>query len=176
MSQASERYALALFQVAQQHEMAGEIEEDLREIKKVFDMTPELYNLIVSPKLSAEKRNNLIKEVFKEANPYVVNTIQLLAERRRLNEISALTEDFIGLYNESQGIEDAKVYSTRPLTEEERASISSVFAKKIGKQSLRIENVIDPSLLGGLRLQIGNRIYDSSISSKLERLQRQLIG
>ncbi|RNF40012.1 F0F1 ATP synthase subunit delta [Planococcus salinus] len=176
MSQASERYALALFEVAQQHEVSVEVEEDLREIKKVFDMTPELYNLIVSPKLSAEKRSNLINEVFKQANPYVVNTLQLLAERRRLDEISDLVADYIRLYNEAQGIEDAKIYSTRPLTDEERASISSVFAKKIGKQSLRIENVIDPSLLGGLRLQIGNRIYDSSISSKLERLQRQLIG
>jgi F-type H+-transporting ATPase subunit delta len=74
------------------------------------------------------------------------------------------------------GVEDAKVYSIRPLSEEERASVSSVFAKKVGKQALRIENIIDPSLIGGMRIQIGNQIYDSSISSKLERLQRQLIG
>lgn len=176
MSQVSERYALALFQTAQKHDVTAQVEEDLREVKKVFDLTPELYNLVISPKLSTEKRRNLINELFHQGNPYVVNTLQLLAERKRLDEIGGLVDGFIKLSNEAQGIEDAKVYSTRPLTEEERASISTAFAKKIGKQSLRIENVIDPSLIGGLRLQIGNRIYDSSVSTKLERLQRQLIG
>ena len=176
MSQVAERYALALFQVAQKHESSLDIEHDLREVKKVFEMTPELYNLIVSPKLSAEKRTNLINEVFKDANPFVVNTLQLMAERKRMDEVGSLADEFVALSNNAQGIEDAKVYSTRPLTEEERASISSVFAEKIGKRSLRIENIIDPSLIGGLRLQIGNRIYDSSVSTKLARLQRQLIG
>ncbi|MBD8013303.1 F0F1 ATP synthase subunit delta [Microbacterium sp. APC 3898] len=176
MSLVAERYALALFEVAQKHGSSLDIEHDLREVKKVFEMTPELYNLIVSPKLSAEKRRNLINEVFNEANPFVVNTLQLMAERKRLDEVGSLADEFVALSNDAQGIEDAKVYSTRPLTEEERASISSIFAKKIGKQSLRIENIIDPSLLGGLRLQIGNRIYDSSVSTKLARLQRQLIG
>ncbi|WP_413783006.1 F0F1 ATP synthase subunit delta [Planococcus halocryophilus] len=139
-------------------------------------MTPELYNLIVSPKLSSDKRTNLINEVFSGANPFVVNTLQLMAQRKRLNEVSSMVDEFVALSNDAQGIEDAEVYSTRPLTEEERSSISSVFAKKIGKQSLRIENIIDPSLLGGLRIQIGNRIYDSSVSTKLARLKRQLIG
>lgn len=176
MSQVAERYALALFQVAQKHGTSLEVEQDLREVKKVFKMTPELYNLIVSPKLSADKRTNLINEVFIGANPFVLNTFQLMAERKRMDEVGSLADEFIALSNNAQGIEDAKVYSTRPLTEEERVSISTVFANKIGKQSLRIENIIDPSLIGGLRLQIGNRIYDSSVSTKLARLQRQLIG
>ncbi|TAA72917.1 F0F1 ATP synthase subunit delta [Planococcus salinarum] len=176
MSQAAERYALALFQTAQKHQVTAEVEEDLREVKKVFAMTPELYQLMISPKLSSEKRINLINELFKQGNQYVINTIQLIAERKRLDEIGELVDAYIALSNEAQGIQDAKVYSTRPLTEEERASISTVFSQKVGKQALRIENIIDPSLLGGLRLQIGNRIYDSSVSTKLARLQRQLIG
>lgn len=176
MSQASERYALALFQIANQHGASEEVEADLREVKKVFIENQELLNLLGSPKLSSENRNNIISELFGQGNGYVVNTLQLLAERRRLNEVADVVNHYIDLANEAKGIEDAKVYSVSPLTEEERASISATFAKKIGKQSLRIENIIDPSLIGGLRLQIGNRIYDSSISSKLERLQRQLIG
>lgn len=176
MSQAAERYALALFQTAQKHQVTAEIEQDLREVKKVFVMNPDLYNLMVSPKLSAEKRVNLINELFKQGNKFVINTIQLIAERKRLNELGELVDAYITLSNNAQGIQDAKVYSTRPLTEEERASISTVFAQKIGKQTLRIENIVDPSLIGGLRLQIGNRIYDSSVSTKLARLHRELIG
>jgi F-type H+-transporting ATPase subunit delta len=176
MSQVADRYALALFQLAQQHNMLSEVESDLREVKKVFEHTPELHGLIVSPRLSAEKRTNLITELFKGGNPYVINTVLLMIERGRLDEISGLVDGFVQLSNKAKGIEDAKVYSTRPLTEEELASISSAFSAKIGKQSLRIENIVDPSLLGGLRLQIGNRIFDSSVATKLSRLQRQLIG
>lgn len=176
MSQVAERYASALFQVAKEHNVTLEIEKDLREVRKVFKMTPELYQLIVSPKVSADKRTNLINEVFQGANHYLINTLQMLGERRRMNIISDMAQSYIKLSNEEQGIEDAVVYSTRPLTEEETVSLSTAFAKSIGKNSLRIENVIDPSLIGGLRLQIGNRIYDSSVSTKLARLQRQLIG
>lgn len=176
MSQVAERYASALFQVAKDHNVTLEIEKDLREVRKVFKMTPELYQLIVSPKVSADKRTNLINEVFQGANHYLINTLQMLGERRRMNIISDMAQSYIKLSNEEQGIEDAVVYSTRPLTEEETVSLSTAFAKSIGKNSLRIENVIDPSLIGGLRLQIGNRIYDSSVSTKLARLQRQLIG
>ena len=82
----------------------------------------------------------------------------------------------MALSNEAQGIAEAKVYSTRELTEEERTSISTVFAKNVGKQSLSIQNIVDPSIIGGLRVQIGNRIYDSSLSTKLDRLKRNLIG
>ncbi|HSI68215.1 MAG TPA: F0F1 ATP synthase subunit delta [Planococcus sp. (in: firmicutes)] len=176
MSQVADRYALALFQIAQQQNLLSEIESDLREVRKVFELSPELYDLIITPSFSAEKRTNLISELFKEGNQYVINTLLLMTERRRLDEVTGLVDGYIKLSNEAKGIEEAKVYSTRPLTEEELASISSAFSIKIGKKSLRIENIIDPSLIGGLRLQIGNRIFDSSVATKLSRLQRQLIG
>ena len=95
-----------------------------------------------------------------------------MLEKKRINEIVNIVDEFIDFANDAAGIAEAKVYSTRPLTEDESAAISTAFAKKVGKQSLRIENIIDPTLIGGIRLQIGNRIYDSSLASKLERLKR----
>ncbi|MGI2327727.1 F0F1 ATP synthase subunit delta [Planococcus sp. YIM B11945] len=176
MSQVSERYALALFQTARQHSVIESVEQDLREVKQAFMANPELMELLKSPSLAADKKRAVITQLFGQANEFVLNTLLLIADRKRLDEVVGIADAFIQLANEAMGIEDAKVYSIRPLTEEERASVSSVFAKKVGKQALRIENIIDPSLIGGMRIQIGNQIYDSSISSKLERLQRQLIG
>ncbi|MBO1909864.1 F0F1 ATP synthase subunit delta, partial [Microvirga sp. 3-52] len=63
-----------------------------------------------------------------------------------------------------------------PLTESESAAISSTFARKVGRISLRINNIIDPTLIGGIRVQIGNRIFDNSLVNKLERLKRDMIG
>lgn len=176
MSQVSERYAQALFQTAKQHEVMALVEEDLREVKKAFNQNPELHDLINSPNLTSENKRDIISQLFGQANVFVVNTLLLMGERKRLNEIEGLVDAYVRFSNEEQGIEDAKVYSIRPLSDEERASVSATFSGKVGKQALRIENIIDPSLIGGMRIQIGNQIYDSSISSKLERLQRQLIG
>ena len=59
---------------------------------------------------------------------------------------------------------------------QKRKHISSTFAAKVGKKSLRIENIVDSNLLGGIKLQIGNRIYDGSLQGKLERLEHQLLS
>ncbi|MET0786002.1 MAG: F0F1 ATP synthase subunit delta [Paenisporosarcina sp.] len=175
-SAAAKRYALALFQLAQEHNQLTHVEEDLREVKVVFKGNSELQAMLASPKLTLDRKKELVRELFGKANPLVVNTLQVLIDRKRINETVEVANEFATLSNEAQGIADAKVYSTRPLTDDERASISSAFAKKIGKQSLRIENEIDPSLLGGIRVQIGNNIFDSSISAKLDRLKKQLIS
>jgi F-type H+-transporting ATPase subunit delta len=175
-STAAKRYAIALFQLAQQHNQLASIEEDLREVKVVFKENRELQAMLTSPKLSLDRKKELIRELFSQANPFVVNTLQVLLDRKRINETVAVAVEFETLSNEAQGIADAKVFSTRPLTDDERTAISTAFAHKVGKQSLRIENEIDPSILGGIRLQIGNRIFDSSISAKLDRLKKQLIG
>lgn len=175
-STAAKRYAIALFELAQQKNELRSVEEDLRELKAVWNGNKELKSLFTSPKLSLDKKKELIRQIFANANPIVINTLLVLIDKKRLGEVALIINEFMTLSNEAQGVADAKVYSTRELTEEERASISSVFAKNVGKHSLRIENIVDPSLLGGVRVQIGNRIYDSTLSTKLERLKRNLIG
>lgn len=175
-STAANRYALALFQLAQKHDQLASVEEDLREVQAVFKENGDLQALLALPKLSLDRKKEIVRELFGQANPLVVNMLQVLLDRKRINETVAVITEFTALTNDAKGIADAKVFSTRPLTDEERSSISTAFAHKVGKQSLRIENEIDPSLIGGIRLQIGNRIFDSSISAKLDRLKKQLIG
>jgi len=175
-STAAKRYALALFQLAQKNDQLAHVEEDLREVKAVFKENGDLQALLALPKLSADRKKEIIRELFANANPLVVNTLQVLIDSKRINETVAVATEFAALSNDAQGIADAKVFSTRPLTDVERTSISTAFAHKVGKQTLRIENEIDPSLIGGIRLQIGNRIFDSSVSAKLDRLKKQLIG
>jgi F-type H+-transporting ATPase subunit delta len=90
--------------------------------------------------------------------------------------IPELADHFVKLANDERGTEDAIVYSVRLLDQDELTALSDTFAKKIGKTSLRLRNVIDQNLIGGVKLRIGNRIYDGSISGKLERIERQLVA
>lgn len=175
-SVAAKRYALALFELAQSKGETEAIQKDLYELKKVFEDNKELEQLLESPKLSLVKKKELITSLLAGANQNLLNMLSYMLDKKRINEVVGLVDSFNKFANDAAGIAEAKVYSTRPLTAEEGQSISTTFARKVGKQSLRIENIIDSSLLGGIRLQIGNRIYDSSASSKLERLKRDLIG
>ncbi|ARD48794.1 F0F1 ATP synthase subunit delta [Sporosarcina sp. P33] len=172
----AKRYAVALFEAAQEKQQTLAVQSDLKELKKVFAEEKQFDEMLISPKFSIQKKKELIGQLFSGANQLVLNTLYVLIDAGRIGEIGNLIEDFQELANEASGVAEAKVFSTRPLSDEESTAISAAFAHKVGKQSLHIENVIDPSLIGGIRLQIGNQIYDSSISAKLARLERQLIN
>ncbi|WP_203363501.1 F0F1 ATP synthase subunit delta [Bacillus sp. REN10] len=171
----AKRYALALFQIAKEQQQLDAIEEELRVVKAVFTESKELLPLLQSPKMTIQQKKDLLKSAFANASSYTVNLLMLLTERHREIYITDVVDAYIQLANEERGLAEATVVSVRPLTETEEASISAQFAKKVGKQSLKITNEVDANLLGGLKVRIGNRIYDGSVRGKLDRLQQQLV-
>ncbi|MFB6466230.1 F0F1 ATP synthase subunit delta [Cytobacillus sp. Hz8] len=175
-STVARRYALALFQIAKEHQILDQLEEELRVVQEAVRNNEDLQAVLKSPKLTKEKKKEILATAFANVNPYVLNTLKLLIDRHRENMIADVAYDFLELTNEEKGIADAKVYSVRPLTNEEKEAFSSSYAAKVGKKSLRIKNIVDTDLLGGIKIRIGNRILDGSLKGKLDRLQRQLLG
>ncbi|MFD1708743.1 F0F1 ATP synthase subunit delta [Siminovitchia sediminis] len=172
----AERYALALFQVGKEQNATEKMDEELRAIKKVLVQNPGFISLLQSPKLSVEEKRNVILQSFPKVSAPVINTFMLLADRHREDIMVEVAEAYINYLNEERGIAEAVVYSVRPLTADESKAISSVFAPKVGKLTLNIENIVNPDMLGGIKVRIGNRIFDGSLRGKLERLGRQLIS
>lgn len=175
-STVAKRYALALFQLSKENNLLDQMEEELRVVKQVINNSSDLTSVLKSPKVSIEKKKEIIKDSFSKVNPFVLNTLMILIDRHREDQIAEVSDRFVELANEERGIADAKVYTIRPLTNEERDALSVSFAAKVGKKSLRIENIIDSELLGGIKLRIGNRIFDGSLRGKLDRLERKLLG
>ena len=171
----AKRYALALFQLANEKNLLDQMEEELRVVKEVVTENVELNAVLKSPNFSIAKKKEILKEIFGSVNNYLLNTLLILIERHRENEISHVADHFIHLANEERGVALAKVYSIRPLTTEENEALSVSFAAKVGKRTLQIENIVDSNLLGGIKLRIGNRIFDGSLRGKLDRLERQLL-
>lgn len=172
----AKRYGVALFELAKEKGQLDIIQQELLELKKVFQTNGELEQLLDNPKLAMTKKKELLANLFKEANQLIQNTLFIMLEKNRLADIVNTIDEFVAYAYEAAGVAEAKVFSTRALTEEESQSVSTAFAAKVGRQSLEIENIIDPSLIGGIRLQIGTRIFDGSLSGKLERMQKDLIG
>jgi F-type H+-transporting ATPase subunit delta len=175
-SMVAKRYASALFQIAKEQQILSTVEEELRVVKEVLQYNADLKAVLKSSKLTIDKKKEVIKAAFVSINSYVLNTLLILIDRHREDEIVEVVDQFIELSNNEMGIAEAEVFSIRPLTDVERAAISTTFAAKVGKKSLRIENIVDSELLGGVKLRIGNRIYDGSLRGKLNRLERKLLS
>ncbi|WP_071460979.1 F0F1 ATP synthase subunit delta [Bacillus massilinigeriensis] len=174
--QLAKRYAQALFQVASEHQAAGTVEEELRVVKQVVENNPGLTSVLSSPKLTLEKKKELLKQAFASASPFVQNLLMILVDRHRESQIAEVADKYIELSNESKGIAEAVVYTVQPLTGPQEEAISLGFAPQVGKLKLQIQNITDPNLLGGAKLRIGNRIFDGSLRGKLDRLERKLLG
>lgn len=175
-SLAANRYAKALYEIAKDKNIVAETVADLREAKTVFTESKDLFNLLGNPKFSAEVKNEMISSIFAGAQPIVIDAFKVILAKKRISEVVSVIDAFILIANNESGIADATVVSTEALTEDELQRISTTFAKKVGKNSLYITNEIDPSIMGGIKLIIGNQIYDNTIVSKLNGLRRTLLG
>jgi F-type H+-transporting ATPase subunit delta len=170
----AKRYAEALFQLAKEQKTVDTIEQNLRVVKEVFVANDELRKFLQLPTITKETKKQVINETFSSISDAVLQLLFLLIDRQRDGIIPALADDYIERANEYRNIAEATVYSVRKLTEEETNALAEMFAKKVDKKTLRITNVVDTTLLGGIKVRIGNRIYDGSLSSKLVKIQREL--
>ncbi|EWH23719.1 F0F1 ATP synthase subunit delta [Bacillus sp. GM2] len=175
-SAVSKRYAAALFDIALESKQVNEIEEELTVVKKIFIDHKDLNAVLSHPKVPAEKKKQILKDSFGSVSTAVLHTLYLLVDRSRTSIVPDLADEYVKMANRFRGTEDAIVYSVKPLSEEEISSFSQVFAKEAGAASLRVRNEVNPDLIGGVKIRIGNRIYDGSVRGKLDRIERQLAG
>lgn len=170
----AKRYAKALFEVAQQQGIVAQVEEDLKGVVQVIRQNADYGKLLEHPNISADAKAALLKEAFQgKVSDAVLNTLQILVERRRESVLTDLVDNYVKIANEALGQARATVYTPYPLSEEESKQIADRFGQLTGKRIL-VENVVDRSLLGGLQVRIGDRLYDGSLSGKLQRMQKTL--
>jgi F-type H+-transporting ATPase subunit delta len=109
-----------------------------------------------------------------KVSKHVLNTVLFMLDRKRGDCIADMAKQFIKLAMEEQQEAEAVVYSVTPLSEEHKQTVSTLIAKKVGKRNLRMKNEIQPDLIGGLKIRVGNQIFDGSIKGRLEKLKRKL--
>lgn len=172
----AKRYAEALYELATERKIEEKLISELDTVKEVFDGNKELLDFLNHPRIEFEKKKQLIDEAFQSFDQLILNTLKLLVERHRINQIAAVADHYQTLYNDANGIVHATVYSVRALTDEEKTSLEEAFKKRLNKQSITFSNEVDTSLIGGVKVRIGNTIYDGSISGKLNRLKNRLMA
>ncbi|MFC6334943.1 F0F1 ATP synthase subunit delta [Paenibacillus septentrionalis] len=170
----AKRYAQALFELAAAGKVVNEVEHEIKLVVTALSDNEQLNKFLNLPGVEVENKVELLKESFgSSVSELVYNTLRLMIERGRQNVIANLYESYAKIAGEVLGQAKAVVYTATLLSESELAGVAAQFEQVTGKKIVA-EQVVDPALLGGVRVRIGDRLYDGSLSGKLERLQKTL--
>lgn len=168
------RYAKALFEAARRHDSMREAEEDLAAIGRILVAKPELRDFLESPKVPREKKLDMVDKLFSDrARPITMRLLRLLVTKGRERELEAVHDEFNRLKEDAEGILRIEITSAVPLTEEQMSAIVNRVASKTGKKVQAVRHV-EPSLIGGVRVQYGFSVLDGSVSGALKRLRERL--
>src|SRR5690625_4224473 len=170
------RYAEALFQLGTEKDTIGQLLEELRVIREVFKSSEQLHTFLKHPRVNSAKKKQLLDEMFQNMHRDIVNTLKLLVERERTEITPSIVDHFVQMVNDAKGIAEAKVFSVRELSDNEKKALSESFAKQFKVQNFVINNIIDSSLIGGLKVQVANTLFDGSVSGKLRRIERDIVA
>ncbi|MEW9671195.1 F0F1 ATP synthase subunit delta [Ammoniphilus sp. 3BR4] len=170
----AKRYAYALFEVASEKKQIDLVEQELQQIKQAFDENPAFLQFLNHPQIDKETKKKELNNLFAgKASDTTVNFLNLLIEKNREEVLSLIPRYFIEKANEARGLVDAVVKTVKPLTEEQQQELVKSFKSLLNKE-IRIETQLDDSIMGGVVVQIGDRLYDGSVAGKLNRLQQSL--
>ena len=175
---AGKRYALALFNAS---ESAGEglteqIQNELSFISILWEKNAELRTFLEAPQISGEEKDKLLQTTFKgKISELLLQFLLFLLSKGRLENIFGINTQYDRLLKEKEGLVEAQVITASPLDEGLYASLKSKMEKKTGKKVSLIFK-LDPEIIGGIRVIVGNQIIDHSIRTELDKLREDLLS
>jgi F-type H+-transporting ATPase subunit delta len=167
-------YGKAILGLAVERGQADNLLEELAELASALERRPELGRFLGSPLVSEEDRSSALETMFRgRASDLLVDALEIINRKGRLGYLPAIAEGYRLEYRELNGLVDARVRTAVPLTEDLRRKIQDAVARFTGKRPFLIEKV-DPSLIGGVVIEVGGQKIDGSVASRLHELSEAL--
>ena len=169
-SRAASRYAKAILAFAQQNNTSEALAIDLQKLNALFQENGSIQTTLENPLIPAEKKLNIVNSLFPSASESSKKLFSLLAENNRLAILEGTGKKFVELYAHSKGEIKGLISTVVPLTKD----LEKTILKKVqifSNQKINIENKIDPSIMGGFILNIGDMQFDASIANKLKEIK-----
>ncbi|NLI91039.1 MAG: F0F1 ATP synthase subunit delta [Peptococcaceae bacterium] len=168
------RYAQALYELAVEMAVLDQIDSELRDLATLIASNQELKYLLNHPNIEVEAKKEILGKILDQGvSELTRHFLYLLIDRRRQNLLVLIQREFTSLANEARNIVEAKVTSAASLSSSQVEKLKQVIAKSTGK-NVQLTAEINPDLIGGAKLQIGDRVMDGSISTALAKLRDEL--
>jgi len=173
MEEIAQVYARSLFEVASEQGKLDTVKQQLDEFTGALHDNRELAVFFFSPYFSAEEKKSGLHRAVEGADPVVMNFLEALIERHRMPVIFRIRTDFGTLYDKSNKLLPVTVTSAVELDQETIESLGKRIGEQTGNQ-IELSSKVDPEILGGIVLRVGNFIMDASIRTRLEQLRREV--
>lgn len=177
VSEIAERYALALFELADERKVLDDVAKDLRALKAMLAESADLQRLIRSPVLSRAEQGAAIAALLTRsgAEELTRNFAALAAANRRLFALPRMIDAYLAELARRRGEVTAEVTAANKLTAAQEKSLTETLKKLVGAK-VSVDLKIDPDLLGGLIVKLGSKLFDSSLRTKLRKLELAMKG
>jgi F-type H+-transporting ATPase subunit delta len=173
MEEIARVYAKSLFEVAKEKGTLDVVREQLGQFSEALSGNPELSTFFFSPYFStAEKKDGLEKAVI-DADPTVLNILELLLENHRMPAIHRLNKEFDRLWDDENKLLPVDITSAVALDEDVVKRLGDQIGEQTGRK-VQLNTHVDPDVLGGIVLRVGNQILDASIRNRLDQLRRSV--
>jgi len=172
----SKSYALALYELSKENSELNKAEDEMNALKTLLSNSSDFKEMILDPTVTKEEKNKVIIEMVNKYNfcQTLKKFLSFLTSKNRLFFLNQIVDSFSDLVSSSKGELKAKLLSSKELSKEELEKIRSELSKDL-QSPIKIDYKHDPNLIGGLVIQVGSVMVDTSIKSKLEQLQKSMI-
>lgn len=169
-TRAALRYAKATLNLGKEKGLAEEINNDMLLVSKTITDNHDLLNMLKSPIIKSSVKKSILTDLFgKKVNVITLGVMNLLIENKRLELLPLVAAEYTIIFDYLSGVEVAHVTSAVPLNEDlENRILKKV--REISGKDISLKNIIDPSIIGGFILRVGDKQFDSSISGQLNKL------
>ena len=168
-SETANRYSLALYELAEENSELSVVEHDINQLLAIYDSNEELKNFIKNPTQSQSNQLVVINKISAEMNlsKIVKNFLSILVTKRRIFFLNTIFKHFLLLVSKKRGELKASLISSKSLNNDELNNLNAEISKVLGTV-INLDYKVDESLIGGLKIQVGSLMVDTSIKNKLK--------
>ena len=174
MKEITSRYAEALYSLKRESNSLESAQEEVKELKKVFVENPDFVVLLDSSYKTLEEKIEIIDKTMVGVDEEIKTLLKIVVKNHRARFIVEIFDNFNSLVNEYRGVTEGLVYSTEKLSESQLKKLNDTISE-VEKRPTELKNIIDPSLIGGVKVVINDHIYDGSVKHHIEDLKLSLL-
>jgi ATP synthase F1 delta subunit len=173
MEEIAEVYSRALFEAAKDNDVLDRVHDELGEFANALDTNRDLQVFLFSPYFSSEEKKQGIERIVVDADERLFNFLELLAERHRMPALFRIRREFDSMWADENQLLEVSVTSAVELDERIVEDIGREIEEQTGRR-VELSSNVDPDVLGGLVVRVGNMVLDATIRNRLEQLRKQV--
>jgi F-type H+-transporting ATPase subunit delta len=173
MQEIADVYARSLFEIAKEHDKLDRVHDELNEFADALEESRELQVFFFSPHFSSEEKKEGIARIVEDCDEHFVRFLELLAERHRVPVLPRIRRTFNELWAEENKLLEVEITSAVELDKSRVKEIGKKIEEHTGRR-IELKAEVDPDVLGGLVMRVGNMVLDASVRGRLEKLRKEV--